>query len=40
MFAGRFLRSVNLNRKKFVKNMESKEADLTDLLEKLKLTKL
>ena len=40
MFARRFLRIVNLNRKKFVKNMESKEADLTDLLEKLKLTKL
>ena len=40
MFARSFLRIVNLNRKKFVKNMESKEADLTDLLEKLKLTKL
>lgn len=40
MFAQRFLRIIALNRKKFVKNMESKEADLTDLLEKLKLTKL
>lgn len=40
MFAQCFLRIIELNRKKFVKNMESKEADLTDLPEKLKLTKL